>query len=194
MTRLINGTLDNNGGDPLNKLIVPGDTNHSVLLQRITGSSFSRMPPLATHQLDQGAISLLTRWISTELTNHQSFADWQIAWFGSTNNPLAAALADPDGDNANNYYEFLTHTSPLTNVPPPWKVSIDRDAGTVGVSFLRVANLGFVVQTSTDFTNWTPWDVPANRLWFSASNFFDTVVGPLTSEKNRFYRVRIYEP
>src|SRR6185369_3044194 len=81
MTRLINGTLDNNAGDPLNKLIVPGDTNHSVVLQRLTGNGFSRMPPLATHQLDQGAISLLTRWISTELTNHQSFADWQIAWF-----------------------------------------------------------------------------------------------------------------
>jgi len=194
MTRLINGTLDNTGGNPLNKLIVPGDTNHSVLLQRIAGNGFSRMPPLATHELDSGAISLMTRWISTELTNHQSFTDWQLAWFGSTNSPLAAPTADPDGDGANNYYEYLTHTPPLTNVPPPWTIFLDEAAGTVGVSFLRVANLGFVVETSTNFANWTPWDIPANRLWFSASNFVDTISGPLPPEKNRFYRVRIYEP
>src|SRR5207245_171605 len=34
-THLINGMLDNNGGDALNKLIVAGDTNHSVLLHSI---------------------------------------------------------------------------------------------------------------------------------------------------------------
>jgi glucose/arabinose dehydrogenase len=191
MTRLINGTPDNNAGNPLNKIIVPGDTNHSVLLQHVMGNGFSRMPPLATHELDPGANSLLTRWIGTELTNYQSFADWQIMWFGSTNNPLAAPAADPDGDGANNYYEYLTHTSPLTNYPPPWKISIDDAAGTVGISFLRVANLGMVVETSTDLLSWAPWDVPENRLWFSVSNFVDTISGPVTS---RFYRVRLYEP
>jgi hypothetical protein len=36
--------------------------------------------------------------------------------------------------------------------------------------------------------------VPENRLWFSASNFVDTITGPLAAEKNRFYRVRIFEP
>jgi len=194
MTRLINGTPDNNGGDPFNKLIVPGDTNHSVLLQRLVGTTFSRMPPLATHELDHGAIDLVTKWITTDLTNRLSFADWQVKWFGSTNNPLAAATADPDGDGANNYYEYLTQSSPLTNAPPPWTITMNRAAGTVGVSFLRVANLGFVVETSPDFKNWVPWDVPGNRLWYSATSYMDTITGPLTSETNRFYRVHIYEP
>jgi len=97
-THLINGQPADNGNNPVNKLIVPGDTAHSVVLQRILGNGFGRMPPLATHQLDLGASNLLTAWISAELTNRQTFADWQLAYFGSTNAPNAAATADPDGD------------------------------------------------------------------------------------------------
>ena len=133
-------------------------------------------------------------WISTELTNRQSFAQWQLAIFGSTNAANALATADPDGDRANNYYEYLTKTSPTNALPAPWAISINKAAGTVGVSFQRIANLGFLVETSTNFSNWSVWDVPGNTLWFSASNFANTVTGPWTSEVNRFYRVRIYEP
>ena len=47
----------------------------------------------------------------------------------------------------------------------------------------------------SDFANWTAWNVPGNTLWFSASNFIDTVTGPWSdSETNRFFRVKIYEP
>ena len=193
-TGLINGEPDNNGANPLNKLIVPGDTAHSVVLQRLSGSGFTRMPPLATHELDQGAINLLTAWISSELTNRQSFAQWQIANFGSTNNPSAAADADPDGDGASNYYEFLTRTSPRTNAPPPWTITIAEAAGTVGVNFLRLASLGFLVETSTGFEKWSAWDVPGNQLFFGASDQLATVTGPLASETNRFFRVKILEP
>jgi len=96
-THLINGQPADVGGDPANKLIVPGDIAHSIVLQRILGNGFSRMPPLATHQLDLGASNLLTAWITIGLTN-QTFADWQIVHFGSTNAPNAAPNADPDGD------------------------------------------------------------------------------------------------
>jgi len=194
-TSLINGTPYNNGANPTNKLVVPGDTAHSVVLQRILGNGFSRMPPLATAVIDKGATNLLTQWINTELPSRLLFADWQIAHFGATNAPGAAAGQDPDADGANNYYEYLTQTSPLTNAPPPWTVSIDKSSATVAVSFQRVANLGFVVETSPDFANWNGWDVPGNTLWFSASNFVDTVTGPWVSgQTNRFFRVQIYEP
>jgi hypothetical protein len=152
------------------------------------------MPPLATALIDQQATNLLTAWISTELTNHQSFAQWQVTWFGSTNNPSADPNADPDGDGANNYYEFLTQTSPISN-SPPWTITFDADASSAAVSFLRIANMGFLVYTSTNFTDWTVWDVPANRLWYSASNFIDTISGPVTAgEANRFFRVQIIPP
>ena len=194
-TGLINGEPYNNGANPANKLVVPGDTTHSVVLQRILGDGFSRMPPLATVVIDQGASNLLAQWISTELTNRLTFADWQWANFGSTNTPDSLATADPDDDGANNYYEWLTQTPPLTNAPPPWTVSIDENAGTVSVSFLRVANLGFVVETGDELGNWTPWNVPDNRPWFSASSFVDSVTGPFDAgETNRFFRVKIVAP
>jgi glucose/arabinose dehydrogenase len=192
-TALINGTPYNNGGNPANQLIVPGDAVHSVILQRIRANGFSRMPPLATAVIDEAATNLLHLWISTELTNRQTFAQWQLAIFGSTNAVNALATADPDGDGANNYYEYLTQTSPTNTVPAPWTIAIDEAVGMVGVSFERVANLGFLVETSPDFANWSLWNVPDNTLWFSASNFVDTISGPLIST-NQFFRVRIYEP
>jgi mono/diheme cytochrome c family protein len=191
-THLINGALDNNGGDPLNKLVVPGDTNHSVLLRRIAANGFSRMPPLATHQLDFGSISLLTQWITTDLTNRQDFAQWQIAYFGSTNNPLAAPNADPDNDGANNYYEFLTMTSPLTNTPP-WRIYASASGTNVSVNFLRLANRGFIVESSNDLSSWAPWDVPGNQPFFAASAQLTSLTGPLLPS-HQFFRVRILEP
>jgi hypothetical protein len=162
-------------------------------LRRIAANGFNRMPPLATHQLDPGAISLLTQWITGELTNRQDFAQWQIAWFGATNTPPAASNADPDADGGNNYYEFLTMTSPVTNTPL-WKISISTTGTNLSVNFLRLANRGFLVETSSNLFNWSPWNQPGNQLWFSATTFPDSITGPAPLNASRFFRVRIFEP
>jgi mono/diheme cytochrome c family protein len=193
-THLVNGALDNNGGNPLNKLIVPGDTNHSVVLQRIRGNGFGRMPPLATHQLDQGAINLLTTWISTELTNYQSFADWQVAHFGSTSDPNAAPTADPDHDGANNYVEYLTLTDPQ-NTLDVWKLGITAGGGLVNVSYPLVPNLGIVIDTSSNLTGWTPWDVPGNQPAFGTSTGTAVLQAPFTPASSaQYFRARLIAP
>ena len=64
-TGLVNGTPASNGGNPLNKLIVPGDPAHSVVLNRVAAANgFTRMPPLGSSELDQTNIALLTAWIT----------------------------------------------------------------------------------------------------------------------------------
>ncbi len=64
-TGLINGSATSNGGNPANKLIVPGDPAHSIVLSRISlTNGFTRMPPLASNELDAVDISLITNWIN----------------------------------------------------------------------------------------------------------------------------------
>ena len=193
-TGLLNGLPNNNGGNPLNRLVVSGDTNHSVILQRLLGNGFGRMPPLATHQLDAEAISLLTAWISTELTNRQSFAAWQLAKFGSTNAASALATADPDHDGANNYLEYLTRTDPL-NITNVWKLEINVSGNVVNVSYPQVPNLGVVIDAGTNLVNWLPWDVAGNQLNFGSAA--GTVVLPspfLPANSAQFFRARLIAP
>jgi hypothetical protein len=136
----------------------------------------------------------LTAWISTDLTNYQSFSDWQMAHFGSTNAPNAAATADPDGDGANNYLEYLTKTDPQ-NPSDAWKLGISVGGGLVNVSYPQVANLGVVIDTGTDLSSWTPWDVPGNQLSFGSSNGTALLQASLTvTNSAQYFRARVIAP
>jgi mono/diheme cytochrome c family protein len=193
-TRLLNGQPNDNGNDPANKFIVPGDTSHSIVLQRILGNGFSRMPPLATHQLDLGASNLLTAWISTELTNHQTFEQWQIAHFGSTNAPNASATADPDGDGANNFLEYLTQTDPQ-DPAGVWKMTLSASNSAVIVSYPRVPNVGIIIETSSNLLVWASWDVAGNQPAFAATAGTTSLTGPsLPSPTGQYFRARFMVP
>ena len=45
---LINGSLLNNLGDANNRVLVPGNTNNSVMLTRLAQNNALRMPPSAS--------------------------------------------------------------------------------------------------------------------------------------------------
>ncbi len=62
---LINGELVDNGGDPSNKVIVPGDLAHSMLLQRISIRGSQQMPPIGSNEIDANGIQLLADWINS---------------------------------------------------------------------------------------------------------------------------------
>ena len=177
-----------------NRYIVPGDTNHSVLLLRLENTNgFSRMPPLATHELDFGSISLVQNWITTELPGHLTYQQW-IALYPSLSGPSADPNADPDGDGANNFFEYLTGTDP-TSAASKWNLSITTGGGQVSVSYPQVPNVGVVIDTSTDLMNWTPWDVTGNQPVFALVAGTRTVSGPITnSPPFQFFRARIIEP
>ena len=66
---IIDSPLVNNFGDPNNRVIKPGSLANSVVLKRISNLGPGHMPPLATSQLNQDAIDLLSRWITNDLVS-----------------------------------------------------------------------------------------------------------------------------
>ncbi|MGI8967413.1 MAG: PQQ-dependent sugar dehydrogenase, partial [Limisphaerales bacterium] len=192
---LINGSLVNNLGDTNNRVIVPGDLVHSMLLTRISTNSASRMPPLDSNLLDTNAASLMSAWITNGLAAYQTFAQWQLANFGSTNAPQTGAMEDFDSDGALNFQEYLVGTNPNL-ASDPWKISLQLFNNAAQIHFLQVANRGFEVQVVTNLQTpilWQPLDVLDNRPFFSATNFSATVSDVLTNT-SQFYRVRVFEP
>ena len=74
-TGLILGNAANNGGDPLNKLVVPGSTARSIVRHRVAATNgFTRMPPLGSNVIDQRNVPLLHIWITGELATRHTYA------------------------------------------------------------------------------------------------------------------------
>lgn len=193
---IINGALNNNLGNPDNRVIVPGSISNSVLFQRIANFGPLHMPPLATSVINTQAVELLSAWITNELSGYQSYADWQLAYFNSTNAPNAQQLADADADGALNYLEYLTDTVP-TNAASAWSISVGLSNGNVRLVIPQVANRAFEVQATTnlfDDSSWSPLNLPANAPSFPASNRTAVVEETLQPGATRFYRARVYEP
>ena len=200
-TRMINGALWNNLGDSENRVIKPGDPDHSVLLQRMATRGTLQMPALGTMIVDTQAVALFAAWITNALPHRQSFGDWQREHFEASGAGEAAPEADPDGDGACNYLEYLSGTDPW-NSGEAWRISTRKVSGGMQISFPQIANRGFELQWTPNLTerdSWRPLDVPGNRPFFSAVDRESVVVDPVFnpphgSPAQRFYRVRVFEP
>lgn len=90
---IINGPLLDSGGDPRNRVIVPGDATHSRVLQRIAVRGPDQMPPLASFERDLAGETLLREWIS-------ALADSSALPPPSRLANLAARARTGSGDNA----------------------------------------------------------------------------------------------
>lgn len=191
-TGLINGTATNNGGDPANKLIVPGDAPHSIVLNRVAVTNgFTRMPPVGSNQLDQSAIALLTEWIgSSQLANRKNYDQWRFEKFGSTNSPNGEPTANPDQDAHDNQEEFVLGTDPWSgqSIAVP---GITTDASDVSVTLDIPANRTVRIETSTDLSSWFLWDVPGNDSIARPAGL-TTFTGPRLGAK-QFFRVKVAE-
>ena len=62
-SRIVNASLNTDFGDRANKVIVPNDPAHSMILKRLKGDGVPRMPLGSTGPLDQAGIDLITEWI-----------------------------------------------------------------------------------------------------------------------------------
>jgi mono/diheme cytochrome c family protein len=190
-TGLVNGAASNNGGNPANKLIVPGDTAHSVVLNRMAVTNgFTRMPPLATSELDQVNIALIADWITNSLPNRQTYADWRLAQFGSSNSPEGEGTFDADADGSTNTAEFLAGTQPRHGasflIP-----QVGFSGPTASITFDVPANRSVLIETSVNLATWSLWDAPGNAgLPLPGGPL--TISGPALGPK-QFFRLRLLE-
>lgn len=193
---IINGDVNNDFGNTNNRVIAPGSLANSVLFQRVANMGSAHMPPLSTSVVNTQAVKLLAAWITNTLPNYITYETWQANFFGSTNAPNAARLADADGDNAANYLEYLTGTNP-TNSASGWGISMIVSNNTPVVVIPQIANRAFEVQFTTNLFNsnsWSVLNIPENAPSYPISNRTATVPEPLQLGNPRYYRARVFEP
>jgi len=182
--------------NPNARVIEPGLAENSMLLFRLSTLGSSHMPPIATSVVNANAVALLGEWVTNGLANYQSFGDWQLASFGSSNQPTAAPDADPDGDGAPNQLEYLVGSNPLRG-GDAWRIGIQPSGSSVQILFPRLANRAFEVQWSTnlaDISSWVALDRPGNSPFLSSASGPAVVEDAMAGATPRFYRTRVFAP
>ncbi len=188
-TGLVNGNAANTGGDPLNKLVVPGSVANSIVRHRVSATNgFTRMPPLGSNVIDQTNVTLLDNWITGELAARKTYADWRLDKFGSASSGEGAPTEDPDGDGSDNQSEFLAGTLPLDGSST---FRPQLSGSPLNLGFTLPANRSFLIETSATLGQWTPWDVPGNQGLPVAGDPISLPV-PI-SDPQRFFRVKLRE-
>ena len=180
-TGLLNGIAAQSGSDPLNRLIVPGDTTHSIVLSRVAlTNGFTRMPPIGSTELDAGGIALLTSWI-TQFATRQTYASWRQTRFG--NDPNGAPHLDHDGDGLTNEHEYLFGDT--------FTISNATSGPNAIFNFTLPPNRLFQIETSSDLQTWQLWNAPGNN-GLPTTSTTTTFQAPL-SDLTRFFRVVVRE-
>jgi uncharacterized repeat protein (TIGR03806 family) len=188
-TALVNGNATNNGGNPANKLVVPGSAANSILLHRSAATAgFTRMPPLGSNVIDSASVALLTQWISGELAARQTYDAWRSSNFVPADDPAGAPGEDPDGDGVTNYDEFLAGTHPRDG-SSAFRPQISGQPRQL--RFELPVNRSFLIETSTTLGQWTPWDIPGNEGLPVAGGLIEFTLPP--ADPLRFFRIELRE-
>ncbi|WP_269541985.1 PQQ-dependent sugar dehydrogenase [Cerasicoccus fimbriatus] len=158
-TGMINALPGNDAGgngDPDNRVIVPGDPDHSVLLQRLCAcNGFTRMPPLATFEIDDEGVALIRDWILS-LAGYESYHEWIENYFSLTA-PESAADVDADGDGFSNEFEHLAGTNP-NRFADAWQPTFQMDGDQLQLQYQTVRNLPLLIEASNDLVDWQLWE------------------------------------
>lgn len=196
-THIIDGSLNDIGANTNNRVIVRNSIDHSMLLSRLSFRGPGQMPPLASNLLDTQNIALVTAWITGEAAGYETYAEWQVRHFGSTNNADSLPDVDFDGDGNVNELEYLTGTQP-TNQFDVWGITaLETDGSIPSVMFDRAARVGFDVQVSTNLLDgeWRSLDIPENAPVFTTGSITTNIPDrDGTNLTERYYRVNVYEP
>lgn len=189
---IVNGELRNINGEPGNRVVVPGDLDHSALLKRVSTLSTERMPPLGGNVLDNKAIQLLSEWINQDLREYETYDQWRDRVFAQQTDIDSSPDGDPDGDGAKNYSEYLAKTDPMARGTIPMASKMENG---IVLHYTHPAGLGVLFESSDSISepSWQLLNIPQNHLLFPATplerEYFELPVG-----RQRFYRLRLIEP
>ena len=153
-------------GDWSTLLVNPGSPEQSVLFQRLASLALGHMPPLATSVLDGSGIALVRDWIEQETPKLTAYPDWlaHLDEDASPDQPPYRREDDPDGDGADNEFEWLSRTSPGV-ADPDLGLRVQLEDGQVRLQFHRLAARDYDVQWTTDpevGNSWESLDHPVN--------------------------------
>ena len=189
-TGLIGGIPLNDGGNSNRKLVVPGDAESSVLLSRISEThGFSRMPNVATNELDPQAIALVEKWISSI---SEGYIRWQEDAFLNPESMEADPGSDPDLDGGRNRFEYLAATDAL-DAGSFWKLKAGVFDGNISIEFPVTRNRIYTIEMSRDLETWEEWQVAGNPVQVGDESIASVIVTGRYSG-DAFFRVRIREP
>ena len=185
-TGLIYGNAVDSGRSSLNKYIVPGDTTHSIVLNRMSGTNgFGRMPSLGTTEVDPANIQLITNWINN---SRPLYDQWRGGFF-TVFDPNGDRTADPDGDGVINYDEYLRGRSPLRG-SGSWQASVANGS----LQFLRKSHRYYSIQTSNNVGQWQPYPVPEINNSYGDADELIQIPLPADPDGQQFFRFSIAEP
>jgi uncharacterized repeat protein (TIGR03806 family) len=190
-TGLIDGAANQNGGNSANRLVVPGDTAHSIVLNRVTASNgFTRMPPLGSTVIDSASAALLEEWISDLASRPLDYDSWRAQTFDPPEDPAGEPGLDPDGDGASNHDEYLAATDPL-DPASAFRPAIHTDSGLVWLTLAIPENRSFRIDVSADLGLWSPWDVAGNNGLPMAG--YPVLFSLPPDQPQRFFRIELIE-
>ncbi|NNM27957.1 MAG: hypothetical protein HKO57_00425 [Akkermansiaceae bacterium] len=173
-------------------LLTPGNVAKSLLVSRAAASNgYSRMPPLATNEVDLEGVQLLADWIGQEVQPYATYQEWRIAHFGNDTSPEGAPGANPDADGGDNMYEWLTNTDPNDGADL-WGPAVRQDGGDIALDFTGLGNRKVTALRSTDLVNWSIWNVPGNDGVPLNPGTTHTLSGPML-ETSEFFRFQVEE-
>lgn len=203
-TGLLNDTLMDALNDPDNQLLKPGDSFHSVILQRIKSLSDIRMPPLGSNQQDVQAIKQMSRWIHT-LGSERSFSEW---WAGygdeeagqqGLEDPYSVVNEDTDADGWTNWMEYKFDTDPLDKDSFWSPRLVLKDHATPRLEFVQPAGVAVWVERLENNADsqselfWEPAPLPGNKITYPAYPVPRMFPLNLISD-SEIYRVRVRVP
>ncbi len=194
-------TFDAKGGTtpaPASKVVTVGQPYGALAATTRAGYAFA-----GWFTAPVGGSLVTTNTTVSVSSNHTLYANWTVASYGAwaaesgLTGPDAAAVADPDGDGVANLLEYALGGDPLApagTASPTVGVATVAGQPRLTLSFTpqQIAGLRYVVQASSDLSDWTD-QTDLTDLLVPGQPYTFTDPANLATNPRRFLRLRVIQ-